>query len=250
MRIIRSISRQLLQAMMFLKSMNLIHTDLKVENVLFVGDLPALLSDQNNDEAHHDEGDGRSRERGRRKSSRSSSQSRNRPRELYPATTLIKIIDFGGATYNNEKKSTIINTRQYRSPEVLLETKWSFPSDLWSVGCIIAEIYKGGLLFQTHGDLEHLALIEQCCGLFPFRLLKDSSISRDYFDNKGNVKLSHLNSDSDRHVRGMPRIRDIFALDQHHQDRSGIADLMKDLLTIDPSRRVTANQALKMSFVR
>ena len=36
------------------------------------------------------------------------------------------VIDFGGATYNNEKKSSIINTRQYRGPEVILEVKYLF----------------------------------------------------------------------------------------------------------------------------
>lgn len=60
------------------------------------------------------------------------------------------VIDFGGATYDNDpRKSRVINTRQYRGPEVILELGWSFPSDLWSVGCIIGEIYRGDLFFQT-----------------------------------------------------------------------------------------------------
>lgn len=257
MRIIRHVSRQLLQAMKFLQSMNLIHTDLKVENVLFVGDIPSLLADSDTEnaavgngktQAIEEEG-GDEKGGGSSRSSRGSKYS-GREQELYPPSTQIKIIDFGGATYDNEKKSTIINTRQYRSPEVLLETKWSFPSDIWSVGCIIAEIYKGGLLFQTHDNLEHLALIDRCCGLFPYRMLKDSPVSRDYFDSRGNLKFSRLNSDSQRHVRSMQRLRDVFALDKHRRDRSGIADLMVELLEIDPGRRITASQALQMPFVR
>lgn len=60
------------------------------------------------------------------------------------------VIDFGGATYDNDpSKSRIVNTRQYRSPEVTLELGWSFPSDVWSAGCIIAEVYSGDLLFDT-----------------------------------------------------------------------------------------------------
>ena len=51
------------------------------------------------------------------------------------------VIDFGGATYGNDKsKSRIVNTRQYRGPEVTLELGWSFPSDMWSAGCILAEV--------------------------------------------------------------------------------------------------------------
>jgi serine/threonine protein kinase len=67
--------------------------------------------------------------------------------KLYRCTTVV--IDFGGATYDDESKSSIINTRQYRSPEVILGLGWSYPSDIWSAGCIIAELYIGELLFAT-----------------------------------------------------------------------------------------------------
>ena len=43
----------------------------------------------------------------------------------------------------------IVNTRQYRGPEVVLQAGWSFPSDVWSLGCIVAEIHSGDLLFNT-----------------------------------------------------------------------------------------------------
>ncbi len=60
------------------------------------------------------------------------------------------MIDFGGATYDSDAhRSTIVNTRQYRGPEVTLEVGWSFPSDIWSVGCLVAEVYCGDLLFET-----------------------------------------------------------------------------------------------------
>ena len=59
------------------------------------------------------------------------------------------VIDFGGATFDWEHKSVLINTRQYRAPEVILGLEWSMPSDMWSVGCIMMELYTGELLFQT-----------------------------------------------------------------------------------------------------
>lgn len=99
---------------------------------------------------------------------------------------LIKlVIDFGGATYDNDtSKSNIINTRQYRGPEIILEIDegWSFPSDIWSTACIVAEMYTGDLLFQTHEDLEHLALIERMCGSFPQSFLEHSPLRRRFFD--------------------------------------------------------------------
>jgi dual-specificity kinase len=54
-----------------------------------------------------------------------------------------------------------VSTRHYRAPEVILGLGWSFPCDLWSVGCILAELATGDALFQTHENLEHLAMMER-----------------------------------------------------------------------------------------
>lgn len=131
---IRDFAMQLLEALEFLHSFGLIHTDLKPENIL-------LCSSGVVNYKYH----GRS--------------------YRVPESTRIKLIDFGGATYDNDKKkSSIINTRQYRAPEVILDLQggWSTPSDLWSAGCILAELYMGELFFATHDNVEHLALMEKC----------------------------------------------------------------------------------------
>ncbi len=62
---------------------------------------------------------------------------------------MFAVIDFGSATFDDEHKSGTINTRQYRAPEVILGMGWSLPSDIWSAGCILMELYTGGLLFKT-----------------------------------------------------------------------------------------------------
>jgi tRNA A-37 threonylcarbamoyl transferase component Bud32 len=97
--VVRDFAKQLLETLEFLHSFRLIHTDLKPENVLLMN--------------------------GREVSYKGHS---------IPECTRIKVIDFGGATYDNEKKSSVVNTRQYRAPEVILGVGWSMPSDLWSVG--------------------------------------------------------------------------------------------------------------------
>jgi dual-specificity kinase len=78
--------------------------------------------------------------------------------------TEIRLIDFGSATFDDEYHSSVVSTRHYRAPEIILGLGWSFPCDLWSIGCILVEFFTGDALFQTHDNLEHLAMKESVCG--------------------------------------------------------------------------------------
>ena len=94
----------------------------------------------------------------------------------------------GGATWDHEYHSTIINTRQYRGPEVLLKCmKWNNKSDVWSIGCILYELYSGQVLFPAHEDYEHLAMIEKLFGKIPEWMADrcDNDLSKNFiFDNE------------------------------------------------------------------
>ena len=59
------------------------------------------------------------------------------------------VIDYGSATYASDRRKGIINTRQYRAPEVLMNMEWDEESDIWGVACIAMELFSGDLLFQT-----------------------------------------------------------------------------------------------------
>eukprot|EP00607_Mallomonas_marina_P004660 CAMPEP_0182428498 /NCGR_PEP_ID=MMETSP1167-20130531/23065_1 /TAXON_ID=2988 /ORGANISM="Mallomonas Sp, Strain CCMP3275" /LENGTH=304 /DNA_ID=CAMNT_0024611437 /DNA_START=39 /DNA_END=950 /DNA_ORIENTATION=+ len=136
---VRDIARQLLVAIDFLESMHLIHTDLKLENILLVDSAYHVWEDEDRERERKRE---KRESHGRRSGSGDTDGEREREREnkrkekgneplLVPRSTRIKVIDFGGATYDDQRKSTTINTRQYRGPEVILETGWSYPSDIW-----------------------------------------------------------------------------------------------------------------------
>lgn len=76
----------------------------------------------------------------------------------------IRLIDFGSATFDDEYHSSVVSTRHYRAPEIILNLGWSFPCDIWSIGCILVEFFTGDALFQTHDNLEHLAMMESVIG--------------------------------------------------------------------------------------
>lgn len=59
----------------------------------------------------------------------------------------MKVIDFGSSCYENERVYTYIQSRFYRSPEVILGIAYSTAIDMWSLGCVLAELYMGFPLF-------------------------------------------------------------------------------------------------------
>ena len=67
-----------------------------------------------------------------------------------PVTSQIKVIDFGSATFSDQYHSTVVSTRHYRAPEVILGLGWSFEADIWSIGCILVELVTGNAsILQT-----------------------------------------------------------------------------------------------------
>jgi dual-specificity kinase len=120
----------------------------------------------------------------------------------YPVNCEIRVIDFGGSTFDGDYHSSVINTRQYRAPEVILgsaqvELGWDSSSDLWSLGCILVELYTGELLFPTHKDSEHLAMMRKVLGRFPTWMGKNASRRfQKYFDRDYRLDFPYAFSES------------------------------------------------------
>uniref|UniRef100_A0A2K5R8R8 dual-specificity kinase n=1 Tax=Cebus imitator TaxID=2715852 RepID=A0A2K5R8R8_CEBIM len=97
----------------------------------------------------------------------------------------VKVIDFGSSCYENQKEYTYIQSRFYRSPEVILGHPYDMAIDMWSLGCIMAELYTGYPLFPGENEVEQLACIMEVLGLPPARFIQTASRRQTFFDSKG-----------------------------------------------------------------
>jgi len=236
---IQSFARQSLEALAFLHGrLQVTHTDLKPENILLASmELPVPCKfprEASWQEAHK------------------SSKSRGTPAYHRPANSQIRLIDFGNATYEDEHHSSVINTRQYRGPEVILALGWNEHSDVWSLGCILMELYTGELLFGTHENLEHLALMERVLEPLPASMLHGASktVKDKYLAQPHNGDPPRLHwperapsGSSERHVRSQRPLGEL-TLQQH----TSFSTFVGFLLTLDPARRPSAAEASRHHF--
>lgn len=63
---------------------------------------------------------------------------------------------------------------------------WSYPCDAYSLGCILVEFYTGVALYQTHDNLEHLAMMEMVMDKMPDRFARAGSRTKPEFFKEGN----------------------------------------------------------------
>ncbi|KAJ3434818.1 hypothetical protein M0812_01939 [Anaeramoeba flamelloides] len=115
-------------------------------------------------------------------------------KKISPSKIKCKIVDLGNACWFDKHFSSEIQTREYRSPEVILGHDYNWSSDIWSLGCMIFELLTGDVLFdpqksQLYGkDEDHLALIIELFGKIPPDILQTGHHSRKLLDKKGELK--------------------------------------------------------------
>ncbi|KAK9907302.1 hypothetical protein WJX75_001083 [Coccomyxa subellipsoidea] len=151
MNLLRVFINQILDALSVLHECNIIHCDLKPENVLLKG---------------LDSGE-------------------------------IKVIDFGSACFENRTMYSYIQSRFYRSPEVLLGYPYDVAIDMWSLGCMAAELYLGLPLFPGASEHDLLVRIVEMLGMPPPHVLGRAQHLRKYFKREdellsvGGVPMRH-----------------------------------------------------------
>ena len=157
----------------------------------------------------------------------------------------VKICDVGNACWFNHHFSTIIQTRQYRSPEVLLGINYSETSDIWSLACIIFELATGDFLFEPRkGDTyskndDHLAQFIELLGKMPKNFALSGADSYKYFNKKG--KLRRI-----KNLVYYP-LKSVLVEKYHFKEKEAeaLADFMKPMLEYYPQKRASARELLR-----
>ncbi|KAF4022889.1 hypothetical protein G4228_014814 [Cervus hanglu yarkandensis] len=152
----------------------------------------------------------------------------------------VKVIDFGSSCYEHQKVYTYVQSRFYRSPEVILGHPYNMAIDMWSLGCIMAELHTGYPLFPGENEVEQLACIMEVLGLPPTRFIQTASRRQMFFDSKGFPK----NITNNRGKKRYPDSKDLTMLLKTYD-----TSFLDFLRSWEPSRRMTPDQALKHAWI-
>jgi dual specificity tyrosine-phosphorylation-regulated kinase 2/3/4 len=157
--------------------------------------------------------------------------------------TDIKLVDFGSSCYENETVYTYIQSRFYRSPEVILGHRYGLPIDMWSLGCILAEMHTGYPIFPGEDEAEQMQCFMEVLGVPPSHVLQDATRRDKFFDEFGNPKLKANSRGRIRH----PGSRDLGRSVQS-KDREFLS-FIRACLQWDASTRITASEAISHPWV-
>jgi serine/threonine protein kinase len=147
-------------------------------------------------------------------------------------THAAKLCDFGSAKRleRNETSISYIVSRNYRAPELIFgSTRYGCSVDMWSAGCVLAEIFLGAPLFNSHTSKDHIKYIIRHIGT-PTKHEMDSM-------NPYNETYSFP------YVKVLPLSKLL-----HNKAPPDAIDFISKLLVYDPRRRLTAHQAMMHPF--
>eukprot|EP00736_Rhodelphis_marinus_P001475 Rmarinus@m.28030 len=160
-----------------------------------------------------------------------------------PNKSAIKVIDFGSSCFEDERVYTYIQSRFYRSPEVILGLPYDVAIDMWSFGCILAELYTGFPLFPGENEVEQLSCIMEVCGVPPRKLIDNSTRRKMFFDSNGNPRIVANSRDKKRRPGAKTIATAIRCSD------TLFVDFLQGCLRWDPRERFTPEDALQHGWI-
>lgn len=162
----------------------------------------------------------------------------------------VKIADLGNACYVNNHFTDDIQTRQYRSLEVLIGAGYDTSADIWSTACVAFELATGDYLFEPHAgehytrDEDQLAHIIELLGDIPESVINSGKHSKQFFNKKGELK----------HIRGLkPWALDDVLTEKYHwepKEAAEFSSFLRPMLEFDHRRRATAAECLNHPWLK
>ena len=279
---IRYICRQILQAVEYMHNLKFVHTDLKPENILL-----SVYKDDNNDT---------------NKSNLNISNANNQKNNINQNTNSInnlsitsrmnkrvqiKIADFGTAcTINKLEDHLYIQSLFYRAPEVIIGAgKRTEKIDVWSIGCILGELYLGTPIMPGVSGYDQLNKINVLIGECPqymieickkrdkyftkdnpndnYRIKKPEEFYKEYQkEPKSEYQIPKNMRSIDDLINAKDTIKSKNSLHKSlynssfsqnssitREDSAAFIHLMKGMLQIDPNKRLSCKQCLKHPFL-
>lgn len=200
----------------------------------------------------------------------------------------IKVIDFGSACFTNRRIYSYIQSRFYRSPEVILGLPYTESIDMWSLGCIVGELFLGLPMFPGSSEYNQIFKIVDMLGPPPRHMLEHGRNLLQFFEKtpaqdpaeKPTYTLKtyeqyvdYLNKSKDKDDGGkteqpnknyfdQQKLKDIILnykmpskkmtqsmIDKEYEQRHLLIDFLSKVLDLNPLVRLTPHEALKHPFV-
>eukprot|EP00933_Yihiella_yeosuensis_P019794 TRINITY_DN15992_c0_g1_i1.p1 TRINITY_DN15992_c0_g1~~TRINITY_DN15992_c0_g1_i1.p1 ORF type:complete len:619 (+),score=147.52 TRINITY_DN15992_c0_g1_i1:139-1995(+) len=161
-----------------------------------------------------------------------------------------KVADLGNACWINRHFSDDIQTRQYRSPETIINAGYDTSADIWSLACMTFELITGDYLFDPKGsdeyprDEDHLALFAELLGHIPKSLIAKGKRSPTYFNRRGEL----------RHIKTLRfwGLEGVLQQKYHHHpaEAKNLASFLMPMLSLSPEDRASAQRLLEHPWLR
>jgi len=168
----------------------------------------------------------------------------------------VKLIDFGSSCFVDDRLSSYVQSRSYRAPEVILGLVYDQKVDIWSLGCVLAELWTGYVLFQNDSVQSLLARVIGIIGSIPKKMMTTGRFVPQYFTQDGRLyrEIAVPPTEAATPLELQPRIQLLLpkrsSLRQRMRtDDDQFLDFLECLLRIDPDERPTAKDALQHPFL-
>mmetsp|Transcript_23450 Transcript_23450/g.54649 ORF Transcript_23450/g.54649 Transcript_23450/m.54649 type:complete len:764 (+) Transcript_23450:110-2401(+) len=163
----------------------------------------------------------------------------------------VKVIDFGSSCFIDDHLSSYVQSRSYRAPEVMLGLPYDQKIDLWSLGCILAELWTGYVLFQNDSVQSLLVRIIGIIGEFPYHLMTRGRYVPQYFTQDGQLYQEIDGPVCPERGRRLHLLvpKKTSLRQRMRTDSEEFLDFLTQLLKLDPAERPTATEALQHPWI-